>query len=105
MHHPVLRQSERSNTLAQVQVPRVAVSKAVLDWLLEEDEPSARYETLVRLLGRNENEPSVRTTRSLIGTRGWAARIRNRTKEQTYWDNPNSCYVTKFSAGSSKCDL
>jgi len=100
MHHPVLRQSERSNTLAQVQVPRVAVSKSVLDWLLEEDEPSARYETLVRLLGRDENEPSVRTARGLIGTRGWAAKILARQKEQTYWDNPNSCYVPKFSACS-----
>ena len=86
--------------MAQIQVPRITVSKAVLDWLLEEDEPSARYETLVRLLGREENEPSVRTTRSLIGTRGWAARILDRQKEQTYWDNPNSCYVPKFSACS-----
>ena len=100
MHHPILPQSERSNTLAQVQVPRVAVSKSVLDWLAEEDEPSARYETLVRLLGRNENEPSVRTARGLIGSRGWAARILDRQKDQTYWDNPNSCYVPKFSACS-----
>ncbi len=72
----------------------------MLDWLLEEDEPSARYETLVRLLGRDEYEPSVRTARSLIGTQGWAAKLLDNQKEQTYWDNPNSCYVPKFSACS-----
>ncbi len=37
-------------------------------------------------------------TKDLIGTKGWAARIFEKQKKATYWDNPDSCYVPKFSA-------
>ncbi len=80
------------------QTSKVSVSQRVLDWLLEEDEPSGRYETLVHLLGKSESEPSTEKTKELIGTKGWAARIFEKQKKGTYWDNPDSCYVPKFSA-------
>src|SRR5690349_13947174 len=86
--------------LQQLQIPRVTASKDVIDWLLEEDEPSVRCETLTGLLGRNPTETSVRKTQEMIGSRGWAAKILEKQKEGTYWDNPSSCYVPKFSAGS-----
>jgi len=72
----------------------------VLDWLLEDNEPSARYETLVGLLGKEVSDPSVRKAHDLIGSKGWAAMIFEKQKEQTYWDNLKSCYVPKFSASS-----
>jgi hypothetical protein len=81
------------------QTGRTSISQRVLDWLLEEDEPSARYETLVHLRGRSESEPSVENARKLIGTKGWAAKIFEKQKKGAYWDNPDSCYVPKFSAG------
>jgi hypothetical protein len=72
----------------------------VIDWLLEEDEPSVRYHTISLLLGQNESESSVRKARDLIGSKGWAAKILDKQKEKTYWDNPKSCYVPKYSSSS-----
>ena len=51
-------------------------------------------------MDREESEPAVRKTRELIGSKGWAAKILGRQKDGTYWDNPTSCYVPKFSACS-----
>ncbi len=83
--------------MEQLQDPRVQVSQGVLNWLLEVDEPSIRYETLVHLLGSMENESVVEETGRLIGKRGWAAKILERQKGGTYWDNPYSCLVPKWS--------
>jgi len=71
-----------------------------LNWLLEEDEPSARYRTLADLQERGQNDQSVVTTWNRIGKVGWASKILAKQKENTYWDNPKSCYVPKFSACS-----
>jgi len=86
--------------MQQVQVPKVSVSSSVLNWLLEDDEPSARYQTLVDLQERGQNDQSVLSARNRIGKVGWAARILAKQKENTYWDNSKSCYVPKFSACS-----
>ncbi len=86
--------------MQQVQIPRVSVSSSVLSWLLEEDEPSVRYRTLADLQERGQNDQSVVTTRNRIGKVGWASKILAKQKESTYWDNPKSCYVPKFSACS-----
>lgn len=86
--------------MQQLQVPRVTASKSVIDWLLEEEEPTVRYQTLSLLLNRDESESSVRKARDLVGSEGWAAKILNRQKDETYWDNPASCYVPKFAACS-----
>ena len=71
-----------------------------MPWLLEEEEPSVRYHALVDLQGKSRNDPTVASARNLIGRVGWASRILARQKDGTYWDNPNSCYVPKFSACS-----
>ncbi len=84
----------------QVEVQQLVGSKPVIDWLLEENEPSARYETLAGLLDKDENDPVVRKTRGMIGLTGWAANILDKQKEQTYWDSPDNCYMPKFSASS-----
>ena len=76
----------------------VVVSPHVLGWLLEEDEPSVRASTLVEVLGEDEREDSVEKTKEHIGARGWAAGIFHRQKEHTYWDNPDSCYLPKWSS-------
>lgn len=84
--------------MEQIQVPRIAASSRVIDWLLEESEPSARYFTLVRLLGEDENSARVKKTREAIGQKGWAAHYFSKQKEKTYWDSATSCYSPKFSA-------
>ncbi len=81
-----------------LQVPSLGVSRTVLDWLLEENEPSVRYHTLVHLLNRDETEAAVEKTRGLIGQVGWAAGILSKQRENSYWENPESCYVPKYSS-------
>ena len=86
--------------MQQVQVPKVSISNTVLNWLLEEDEPSSRYHTLIDLQERGQNDQSVVDARTRIGKVGWASKILAKQKDNTYWDNPRSCYVPKFSACS-----
>jgi len=86
--------------LEQVHLSKNGVSGSVLDWLLEENEPSVRYHALTQLLDRDQSDAQVEKTRAGIGKHGWAARILAEQKENTYWDNPFSCTVPKFSACS-----
>ena len=44
----------------------------VLRWLLEEEQPVARFTALVDLLGRKETDPEVRAACSRIPRVGWA---------------------------------
>jgi hypothetical protein len=58
----------------------------VIDWLLEEDQPSVRYYTLVDILERNENDPEVRDAYSRIHRKGWAKDILKPQKPGGYWE-------------------
>lgn len=84
--------------MEQLQVQKPTIGSDVVDWLLEESEPSAQYYTLHDLLGKEETDPSVANAKSNIGKVGWAGKILAKQKENAYWDNPISCYVPKFSA-------
>jgi len=83
--------------LQELAFPKVSVSKETLDWLLE-DEPSVQYFTLTGLMDHGENDRSVRDTRGRIGREGWAATILAKQKDGIYWENPESCYVPKWSS-------
>ncbi len=58
----------------------------VIDWLLEEDQPSVRYHTLVDLLGRREDDPDMRETHSRILRVGWAHDLLRTQKPKGYWE-------------------
>ena len=60
--------------------------RAVLDWLLEEDQPSIRYRALVDLLGRREDDPEVRRARARIPRVGWAAELLRRQRPAGHWE-------------------
>src|SRR6058998_1255494 len=64
------------------------MNQDLVDWLLEEDQPSVRYYTLLDLLGRKENDPEVREAYSKIPRRGWAKDILELQKPGGYWE-PN----------------
>src|SRR2546422_6607628 len=74
------------------------LSPTVSRWLLEENEPSSQYFTLTELMGRDKQDTSVRKSREGIGREGWAAKIFAKQKENTFWENKESCYVPKFSS-------
>src|SRR5438876_671679 len=59
---------------------------ATIDWLLEEDQPSVRYHTLVDLLGRNEDDPEVKAAHSTIPRVGWAHDLLRTQKPKGYWE-------------------
>src|SRR5437667_7600396 len=67
-------------------------------WLIEENEPSSQYFTLTELMGRDKQDTSVRKARERIGREGWAAKIFAEQKDNTYWENKESCYVPKFTS-------
>jgi hypothetical protein len=62
------------------------MNQQVIDWLLEKDQPSIRYYTLVDILDRRENDPEVREAYSNIPRRGWAADILRLQKPKGYWE-------------------
>ncbi len=68
----------------------------VVDWLLEESQPSIRYLTLKELLGKPENDPDVRATKELLATRGWAADILSRQDSGGWWYSEKSLYRPKY---------
>jgi hypothetical protein len=49
-----------------------AEDSEVVQWLLESNQPAARYSTLVDLLGRKGDDPEVRSARTRIARVGWA---------------------------------
>src|SRR5438128_12656168 len=65
---------------------------------MEESEPSSQYFTLTELMGRDEQDGSVQRVKGRIGREGWAANIFAKQKENTYWENKQSCYVPKFTS-------
>jgi len=58
----------------------------VIDWLLEHDQPSVRYYTLVDLLGRPQDDPDVRAAHSAIPRVGWARDLLRTQKPKGYWE-------------------
>ncbi len=58
----------------------------VIDWLLEEDQPSVRYHALVDILGRRHDGPDVNAARAAIPRTGWAYDLLKTQKPQGYWE-------------------
>jgi hypothetical protein len=69
--------SERSESTRQAKV---------IQWLLEDDQPAAKYYTLVDLLGRKEDEPEVRSARSKIARVGWASDQLRKQGSKGFWE-------------------
>jgi len=75
---------------------RRATDRAVVAWLLEDDQPSVRYRTLTELLGRKESDPEVRSTKKQIPERGWVAEILARRDPGGWWAQEKNLYVPKY---------
>jgi hypothetical protein len=69
---------------------------AVLDWLLEEGQPSVRFLTLTQLLGRKESDPEVREAKSRIPSTGWVAEILARRDPAGWWVSGKNLYRPKY---------
>jgi hypothetical protein len=57
----------------------------VLDWLLEEDQPSVRYLALTQLLDKRDSDSDVRSAKANIPAKGWVAEILSRRDPGGWW--------------------
>ena len=65
---------------------RTLADQKVIEWLLDEDQPSICYHTLVDILGYKDNNDEARKARSQIPNRGWAKDILKLQKPRGYWE-------------------
>jgi hypothetical protein len=73
-----------------------AVSKNVVAWLLEKENPSVRYFTLRDLLGKDENDSEVKKARAAIPNSRTAAKILMKQNAGGYWEDPDNPYHPKY---------
>jgi len=67
------------------------------DWLLQEDNPSVRYLTLLDILDLAEDDPAVTNTKRRIMDTGAVPKILAKQKKGGYWENQEDFYIrTKY---------
>jgi hypothetical protein len=64
----------------------------IVDWLLEEDDPSVRYLALRDLLGMKEGEAEVMEAKARIMEAGPVPRILDKQRSEGHWGRPEDFY-------------
>jgi hypothetical protein len=77
---------------------RIWVDDKTLRWLLEEDNPSVRYLTLVNLLGRPSDDREVVSARRAISHMQPVGRILGAQWPEGYWMHPGEGYSPRHKA-------
>jgi len=72
------------------------LSKSPIEWLLEKDNPSVRYFTLLGLLNRAEADPEVKQAKAAISTSKVIAKILSKQQPGGYWENNENPYHPKY---------
>jgi len=72
----------------------------IVDWLLEQDQPSIRYHTLTQLLDKPESDPDVISAHPMIAKKGWAADLLNTQSPSGWWVTDESLYRPKYTASN-----
>lgn len=67
-----------------------------IPWLLEDNNPSVRYFTLIDILEKAENDPEVRKTKEEIMKKGVVPKILAKKKDEGYWENLQNFYTAKY---------
>lgn len=71
------------------------------EWLLEEDNPSVRYFTLLNILERPENDPEVIEAKADIMKIGVVPKILVKQEDGGYWGVPEDFYIRAKYKGTS----
>ncbi|MCI4347863.1 MAG: hypothetical protein L3J97_04510 [Thermoplasmata archaeon] len=71
-------------------------SKPVMEWLLEENQPSVRYHALTDLLDRRDSDPEARAARTRISKAGWASDILKRQGPNGFWERREPRTVNEY---------
>lgn len=72
------------------------ISQDVLDWLLDEGDPSVRAATLRDLLDRPDTDPDLQAARAAIMQCAPVSAILDQQHEDGYWIAPNRFYTAKY---------
>ena len=70
------------------------------EWLLEPDNPSVRYYTLVHLLERSTDDEEVRQAKLDIMSTGTVPEILSKQNEDGFWGDPKKFYTDKYKGTS-----
>jgi hypothetical protein len=73
-----------------------ASAESVIDWLLEEENPSVRPLTLTKLLGRKEGGAEAARARAGIMEQGAVPRILKARNAEGSWGEPGAFYTDKY---------
>ncbi len=68
----------------------------IVRWLLEEENPSIRYFTLINLLNRGEENPALKEAKALIPTSEVVTKIFSMQASEGCWEDPLSPYHPKY---------
>jgi hypothetical protein len=69
---------------------------SVIQWLLQDDQPSIKYLALTQLLGKPEKDPEVMSARNAITKTGWAKDILDTQNTAGWWVGGESLYKPKY---------
>ena len=78
----------------------ILISDPVVNWLLEEENPSVRYFTLTGLLAVPESDPVAINTYKSIFTSGPIPKILEKQNPGGYWEEPENFYVRRKYRGT-----
>ena len=77
-------------------MPLQAPRSGVIDWLMEDDNPSVRYFALRDLWGRPESSPDVRRAKKAVMARGIVPKILAKQNPEGYWAEERKFYRNKY---------
>ena len=72
------------------------MEKVLIDWLLEDNDPSVRFAALTQLLDKPLEDPDVQKTRKDIGKGDVVARILDKQNSDGSWGIPERFYLDKY---------
>ena len=67
-----------------------------IPWLLEDNNPSVRYFTLIDILEKAENDPVVKEAKEEIMKKGMVPKILAKQKEEGCWEDSQKFYTAKY---------
>jgi len=74
------------------------LNRRVIDWLLDEGQPSVRHDTLVDVLGHGKGDSEVREAYARIARTGWAKDILEKQLPSGSWVHERSLFNPTFHA-------
>jgi hypothetical protein len=71
-------------------------SKSTVEWLLENENPSIRYFTLLDLFDKKETDSEIREAKAAIPSSKTVTKILAKQKARGYWEQAEKPYVPKY---------